>query len=272
MQTYPNFAFSWLSTGMILVFCFFSTLSFSQTVDIVSPVTNATYKLPGLSTMQTAVEVQSAIIAAENTAKALSGDAAKERAITLSAQNDLNKAKTLNSDYLAALNNFSKNDVSPYTTDLNNYTASGTKFNELLTSYNKAALANNALPAKERKAATVAALNKQKAQIDAQSIKLSQWKIKLDAAKTKLDVKNVALQKQNQKQEAADLAAGNKIKASKDKLVKLLNELTSCERYTNSCRALLISKFSYSNTPDTGYFAKPVYRNAINDINAALKN
>jgi hypothetical protein len=261
-----------LSAGMIAVLCLLSSSSFSQSVDIVNPANNSNYKLPDPTAMKTAAEAEAAIRAAETAAKALNADAAKERVTVLSLQPGVNKARVMGTDYVTALNNFSKNDVVPYNTDMNNYTASGTKFTGMLASYNKAVQAYNALPAKDRKAATAAALNKQKVQIDALGAKLSQWKTKLDAAKAKLDVKNAALQKQNQKQEAATKTVSEKVKVSKDKLVRYMVQLNTCATYAGKCRLLLTSKFSYANKPDTGFFAGPVYRNAISDIDKALKN
>jgi len=258
-----------MSLGIVVVFCLLSKLSFSQAVDVVNPISNQTYKLPDPATMQTAADLQAAIATAETAGKALNADAAKERAVKL---NDINKAKTANSDYVTALNNFNKNEVIPYNTDLNNYTASGTKFNEFLATYNKAAQANNALAAKDRKAATVAALNKQKAQIDAWGIKLTKWKAKLDAAKAKLDIDNAALQKQKQKSDAANQAITEKSKTANFKLNALLDQLTICANYAVKCHSILISKFSYPNTPDASYFSSPVYRSAIAELVSAMKN
>jgi len=256
------------STGMILVFCVFSSRSFSQVVNVVSPVTNQTYNFPDPATMQTEADVQAAIAAAETAGKALCAEAAKERT---SALNDLNKAKTMNSDYQAALNNFSKNEVTPYNTDLNNYTESGTKYSESLAAYNKAVLANNALAAKDRKAATVAALNKQKAQLDAWGIKLTKWKSKLDVAKARLDADNAALQKQKQNADTATKTADDKLKVTRPKLNGLLDQLTICANYAWKCHELLMNKFSSPKTTDDGYFSTPAYKSAIADLVSAMK-
>ncbi|MFI5136415.1 MAG: hypothetical protein ACHQIM_01225 [Sphingobacteriales bacterium] len=256
------------SAGMILVFCMFSSLSFSQVVNVVSPVTSQTYNLPDPAGMQTAADVQGGITTAETAGKALCADAAKERAIALK---ELNKAKIMSGNYQAALNNFSKNEVAPYNTDLNNYTASGTMFNESLAAYNKAVLANNALAAKDRKAATVAGLNKQKAQIDVWGIKLTKWKSKLDAAKAKLDVDNAALQKQKQNADAAAKTADDKLKVTKPKLNGLLDQLTICANYAWKCHELLMNKFNSPKTTDDGYFSTPAYKSAIADLVSAMK-
>ncbi len=256
------------SAVVIIAFCLFSTRSFSQAVNIVSPVTNQAYKLPDPATMQSATEIQGGITLAETAGKALNAEA---KALISTNQNATNKAQGMNNDYITALNNFNKNDVIPYKADLDNYTASGTKYNESLAAYNKAALANNALAAKDRKPATVAALNKQKAQIDASGAKLTQWKTKLDAAKAKLDVTNAALQKQKQNSETAGQAAAEKAKASKTKLNGLLDQLTQCANYSAKCHALLVSKFNFPN-PDTGYFTSPAYKSAIATLYSAMKN
>jgi hypothetical protein len=275
MQNYHNIVrgrlcgrISPLSVGMIFVFSMLSSFSFSQAVNVVSPVTSQTYNLPDPATMQTEADVQGAIAVAETAGKALCADAARERTTVL---NDLNKAKTMNSDYQAALNNFSKNEVTPYNADLQNYTESGTKYNESLTAYNKAVLANNALAAKDRKAATVADLNKQKAQLDAWGIKLTKWKSKLDAAKTKLDVDNAALQKQKQNADAAAKTADDKLKVTKPKLNGLLDQLTICANYAWKCHELLMNKFNSPKTTDDGYFSTPVYKSAIADLVSATK-
>jgi len=243
-----------------------ATASFSQAVNIVSPVSNANYKLADPTVMQTASELQAAITNAETAGKALNAEA---KAIISANQNEMTKAQAMKNDYLAALNNFSKNDVTPYNTDMNNYTASGTKFTELLKKHNAATLANNALPAKDRKAATVAALNKEKLQIDAWAAKLAKWKTSLDAAKAKLDVKNTALQNQDKKQQAANQVAADKKKASKVKLNGLLDQLTLCANYAAQCRELLTSKFKA--TPDPGYFGSPVYKSAIAELYNSMK-
>jgi hypothetical protein len=256
-----------LSSGLIVALCLSSTSSFSQAVDVVSPVSTLTYKLPDPATMQTAADVQGGITMAETAGKALNADAANQIANTKA---QINKAKTANSDYTAALNNFNKAEVIPYNTDLNNYAASGTKYSESLAAYNKAALANNALAAKDRKAATVAALNKQKTQLDAWGIKLGKWKIKLDAAKAKLDTDNAALQKQKQNADAAAQASADKLKASKPKLNALLDQLTICANYAWKCHELLTNKFNTPKSADDGYFSTPAYKGAIADLVATM--
>jgi hypothetical protein len=275
-QTYPVTIFNrpyvlanLFSVAVAVVFCLLSAPSFSQAINIVSPVTNQAYKLPDPATMQSATEVQAGITLAETTGKTLNAEA---KAIITTNQNAANKAQAMNSAYVTGLNNFNKNDVTPYKADLDNYTATGEKFNTSLAAYNKAAAANNAMAAKDRKAATVATLNKQKMQLDATGAKLTQWKTKLDAAKTKLDVTNAALQKQKQNSETATKATTDKAKASKTKLNGLLDQLTQCANYAAKCHALLISKFSAPNTPDTGYFTTPVYKSAIATLYSALKN
>jgi hypothetical protein len=258
-----------LRPAMIIALCTAATASFSQAVNIVSPVTKANYKLPDPSVMQTAAEAEAAITTAEGAGKALNAEA---KTIISANQSETGKAQAMKNDYMKALTNFSKNDVAPYNADMANYTASGTKFMELLKKHNAATLANNALAAKNRKAATVAALNKEKLQIDAWSAKLAKWKTKLDAAKTNLDVKNAALQSQDKKQQAAEQAAADKRKASKGQLNGLLDQLTMCANYAAKCRELLVSKFSYKGTPDPGYFGSPVYKSAIAELYNSMKN
>jgi len=255
--------------------CFISLVLFSlftiinaQPVTIVSPVTRQTYTLPDLTPMQTAADVQTALFAAESAAKSLIADAATEKAADVSQENDLVKAVGMKNDYITATNNFNNTDVIPYKKDLDNYTASGTKFNDLLTKHNKAVLANNALPAKDRKVATVAALNKEKAQIDTWAAQLAKWKDKLDAAKAKLDVKNAALQKQQQKYEPLEEASRSKLRASVIKLKGLSDQLAQCAAYAGKCHDLQTTKFKADAAPGTGYFNSPAYKSAIADLNA----
>jgi hypothetical protein len=259
-----------ISAGITVAFCLLAAMSFAQPVTIVSPVTNQTYKLADPAAMQNAAELQSAIANAESAAKALITDAANEKAAAVTDENGLDKTTSLKNDYITAVNAFNKNDVTPYKADLDNYTATGTKFNDLLAKHNKAVLANNALAAKDRKMATVTALNKEKAQIDAQAALLGKWKDKLDAAKAKLDVKNAALQKQQQKYEALDQASSAKLKASKIKLKSLSDQLAVCANYADKCQALLVSKFKAESASNAGYFTSPAYKSAVADLNAYL--
>jgi hypothetical protein len=238
-------------------------MSYAQVVTIVSPATNQKYLLPDTATFHTAADIQNAIAATETAGKTLSADAATEEGKVTSVQNELIKAGAAKTDYLTSLNDFSKNDVAPYNADFNNYNAAGTKFNVSLAQYNKAALANNALPAKDRKPVNVAALTKQKVQIDAMAAQLGRWKIKLDAAKAKLDVKNTALQKRQQKYEATEKSAAPKLKASKTILNGLFNQLTICATYAARCHESLASKFKTGLATDNGYFGSPAYKSTI---------
>jgi len=260
-----------ISIAITLVFCLPSARLFSQPVSIVSPVGNHAFTLPDPAVAQTAVELQNAVTAAEITAKALSADAVSEKATAVSQENELAKTAAAKNDYIAALNSFNKADVTPYKQDLDKYTASGTSFNNLLAKYNKAVLANNALPAKNRKAATVAALNEQKVQIDAWGAQLSKWKARLDAAKAKLDVKNAALQKQQQKYESTEQTSTAKLRACRINLKSILDELQLCAGYADKCRALQLNRFKDRAAPDTGYFTTPAYKSTVADLNAYLE-
>jgi hypothetical protein len=237
--------------------------SYAQAVTVVSPATSQKYQLADTATFHNAADIQSAIATAETAGKALSTDAANEEAKVTSIQNELTKAEAAKTAHLAALTDFSKNDVAPYNTDFNNYNAAGAKFNVALAQYNKAALANNALAAKDRKAATVAVLTKQKVQIDTMAAQLGRWKVKLDAAKAKLDVKNTALQKQQQKYEATEKSTAPKLKASKIILNGLFNQLTICANYAARCHESLARKFKTGSPSDDGYFSSPAYKSVI---------
>jgi hypothetical protein len=258
-------------TGAVIIFCAIPLLSLSQAVTITSPVTNIAYKLADPATMQSAADVQAAITNAEKAGKDLSADVSAEKMITERERRNAAVNDKTRSDYDAALNHFAQYDVAVYNKDMANYTTSGTQYTDLLTKYNKAALANNALPAKDRKAATVVALNKQKIQIDAWAAKLGKWKTTLDAGKLKLDGKNADLQKRKQKYEAADQTTTGKLNASRAKLKGLLDQLTLCANYAGKCRGLLGSKFNVPNSPDTGYFSSAAYKDTIAGIMSALK-
>ncbi len=258
------FNLAWI--GIITLLCFISAPVFSQALTVTTA--SQIYKLPDQATLQTAPGLQSAIATAEAAGKALTADAAAEKTNAAAQENALTKSKTMEADYFTAVTAFSKNDVEPYNADLKNYTDAGTKFTLALSSYNKAVMANNALPAKNRKAATVAALNKQKAHIDSSVTMLSIWKGKLDKAKAKLDVKNNALKQQKNKYERIIQTATTKLKASGEKLKNITGQLSVCESYAAKCHGLLMSKFN--GTPDTGYFGTNEYKNAFADLTAYI--
>jgi len=254
---------------IVLPSLFCATLD-AQPVTVTDPLSNKVYTLTDPGGAQTAAELQTAITTAETTAKSLYAGSETETALMATAEADQTKAFSLKNANITATNNFNKNDVIPYKQDMDNYNAAGAKYSDLLSRYNKAVLANNALAAKDRKAATVAALNKQKIDIDAQAAQLSKWKDKLDAAKAKLDVKNAALQKQQQKGEALDQSSTAKLKACKVKLKGVVDQLAVCAAYAEKCRALLSSKFKVDVAINTGYFNSPEYRNALAALNALL--
>jgi hypothetical protein len=270
MKTHCHCKHFFLSAAAVVVVFLLPLAAFCQTVTVTSPVTSQTYKFPDPATAQTAADLQGAIGSAETAAKALSADALTEKAGVTAEENNYAKSEALKNDYATSLSAFNTNDVVPYNKDMANYTASGTKFSDLLAKHNKAVLANNALAAKDRKAATVAALNKEKTQIDTWAAQLSKWKDKLDAAKAKLDVKNAALQKQQKKNETGEETASTKLKASKAKLKNIADQLTVCSTYAAKCRGLLVSKFGGS-AADTGYFSSPAYKTAVADLNGSLE-
>jgi len=254
-------------TGMLL--CFFAQISHAQVISIMGASGNQTYRLPDTATLKTTAGVQAAITTVEAAGKALTASAAVEKAVEAAQGNVLNKSKATESDYVTAVTAFSKNDVAPYKADLDAYTAAGTKFTTALSNYNKAVIANNALPAKSRKAATVALLNKQKAHIDSSVTQLSNWKVKLDKAKAKLDVKNGTLLKQKTAYETAGQMAATKIKASGVKLKSIADQLSLCEKYAAQCHKLLVDKFG--GTDDAGYFSTTDYKNTKADLNTSIE-
>jgi len=242
----------------------------AQPVTVPDPVSNKVYTLPDPGAAQTAAELQSAITTAETAARALYAGSESQKTNMTTAESDQAKAFAIKNANITATNNFNKNDVIPYKQDMDNYNAAGAKYSDLLSHYNKAVLANNALAAKDRKATTVAALNNQKIEIDLQSAQLSKWKDKLDAAKAKLDVKNAALQKQQQKGDALEQSSTAKLKACKIKLKGVLDQIVVCAAYAEKCRALLTSKFKVDVAVNTGYFNSPEYKNALVDLNALM--
>jgi len=254
---------------IVLPFLFYASL-YAQPVTVSDAVSNKVYTLPDPAAAQTAAELQVAITRAETTARALCADVENEKARVTAAENDQSKAFALKNEIITGTNNFNKNDVIPYKQDMDNYNAAGAKYSDLLSRHNKAVLANNALAAKDRKATTVAALNKEKIEIDAQAAQLGKWKDKLDAAKAKLDVKKAALQKQQQNGEAQDQSSTAKLKACKVKLKGLMDQMSVCAAYAERCRALLASKFKVDVAVNTGYFNSPEYKNALSALNALL--
>lgn len=260
-------------TAAAVVVCLLPVRGFGQVTSIVTPESHQTYQLPDPATIQTAENVQAALTTAENAAKALIADGSIEKTNIAAEQTAHNKAETEKNEYLAGITNFSKQDVDPYNADLNNYRALGTKYTVLLDKHNKAVKANNALPAKNRKAATVAALNKEKLQVDSMSSQLGKWKTKLDAAKAKLDVKNAALQKQQKKYEADEPSSSAQLRVSKGKLSALLNQLTVCANYAAKCKGLVASKSTgtTASNPSPGYFDSAAYKAAAADLAASLQ-
>jgi len=255
------------------VFCMHPMRGSGQVTSIVTPESHQTYQLPDPATIQTAENAQTALTTAQNAAKALIADAASEKTDIAAEQNAYNKAEAEKNEYLAGLTNFSKQNVDPYKADLNNYTALGTKYTTLLDKHNKAVKANNALPAKNRKATIVAALNKEKLQVDSMSSQLSKWKTKLDAAKAKLDVKNTALQKQQKKYEADEQSSSAKLRVSKNKISGILNQLMACANYAAKCKGLIAAKSTATpgNNVVTDYFDSVGYEAAITDLGVTLQ-
>jgi hypothetical protein len=261
-----------LRTAMAVLIFVAPATGVCQVLTVVTPITNQTYKLPDPASIQTADDTRAAIASAETAGKALIADANTEKKLVAAEQNSYNTAETEKNDYIKAANDFSKNDVDPYKLDLNNYTATGTKFMQLLTKHNNAVKANNALPAKKRKAATVAALTKEKLHIDSMATQLTKWKTKLDAAKSKLDVKNAALQKQQQKYEPAEQAATLKLKPAKVALTNIVNQLNQCANYAAKYKSVLTAKSTSGATPVTGYFESAEYKSTVADLNNQLTN
>jgi len=256
----------------VLFICLLSSPGFGQVITIVTPVSHQTYLLPDPAKVQTAADAPAAITSAETAAKGLLADGATEKTATTAEQSDLNRAEAEKNEYITAATNFSKQDVEPYNSDLNNYKTLGTNYTVMLAKYNKAANANNALPAKDRKPATVAALGKQKLQIDSIGKQLGTWETRLDAAKAKLDLKKTALQKQQKKYEADEQAATIKLKASKSKIYGILNQLTICANYAARCNGLLKSKTGpAAGNIGNGYFDAPEYKSSVSGLTAALQ-
>lgn len=259
-----------LSAALGLLLALASQVVFSQQRDIITPVSNQVFKLSDTSSFKSAADLQAAIATAESAGKALAADADAVKKNIAPAQSDLSKAETSKASYTTAVNAFNKADVEPYKKDLDNYNVAGKKYTDQLAKYNKAAQANNALPANQRKAATVAQLNKQRLQVDSMGKQLANWKTRLDAAKAKLDVKNAVLNKQMQEYRAAEQGPIGRLKAAKVKLKAISDQLTTCAQYAQKCHALLNSKFGAPAAAYTGYFVSPEYQRALSGINLQL--
>src|ERR1700728_4037646 len=129
-----------------------------QELDIVTPNTNQSSKLPDPATFTTPAQAKLNISSAEDVGKLLVASVDKIKENVTAAQADLSKGEALKASYTTAVTAFDKNDVEPYKKDLDNYNAAGKKYTDQLAKYNKAAQANNALPANKRKTAAVAQL------------------------------------------------------------------------------------------------------------------
>ena len=267
---YPLFHPACLSVAAALFICLLSAQSFSQAV-ITSA--NTTYKLPDVQTLQSPEAARAAVTTAELAGQALMTDAANEHTALNAAQNDLNKVQPMKTDYLAALNNYTKNGYDPYMADFNNYTPNLNRYNDVLSRHNTAVAANNALAPEQRSAANVASLNSEKTELDTWHGKLDTWKSSLDDAKAKLDAQRAVLLDQKRQYETAFQAAFDKVQASQLKLKGILDQLIICANYADKCRALLSSKFNYTYTgaAATGFFGSPVYRGSLADLNTDLE-
>lgn len=268
-STLPGFKTISLSTITTLVF-FVASNAFGQAMAITTPVTNNTFNLPDPDSFKNANDAQSAIAGAESAGKALAADAEVIKKDITPAQSDFSKAEILKSNYSAAVTAFDKNDVEPYKLDLDKYNAAGRKYTDRRDTYNKAAQANNALPASQRKAATVALLNKQRLQVDSMGKQLTAWETRLDATKTKLDVKTAALAKQKLQYEAAEKGPVSRLRAAKANLKDIQTQLTNCAGYAQKCHALLSSKFGAPASSYSGYFVTPEYQGVVSGINLQL--
>jgi len=240
-----------------------------QELNIVAPNTNQSFKLPDPAAFTTVTQAKTNISSAEDIGKLLVSAVGKIKEGVTAAQADLAKPEALKASYTTAITAFDKNDVEPYKKDLDNYNVAGKKYTDQLTKYNKAAQANNALPANKRKAAAVAKLNRQRLQVDSMGKQVGIWKTGLDAAKAKLDIKNAALNKQQQQYQAAEQGPIAKLKNAKEKLKTISSQLTMCEGYVQKCHNTL-SKLGEPATTDNSYFTTPDYKKALSDINLQL--
>lgn len=263
----------WLvRAGLIVAFCSLSACLFAQSAEISSIVNKQTYKLTDPNALLTATELQTAIITAETAGKALTQDAAAEKDALLAIESDLTRAQTMRSDYLTALDSYTKNGYDPYMVDFNSYIPNLNNYNESLRRHNTATDANNALAPEQRNAANVASLNSEKTELDSWRVKLENWKNSLDAARTKLDDQRAALLKQKQDFETARQLATGSLKAAKFKLKTLVAELLLCSYYSDKCRYILLTKFSFNGPTGTGYFGTTGYKSTLAGLNAEIEN
>jgi len=258
---------STLTFGLFLFYI--PSTGFCQELDIITPTTNQSFKLPDPATFTTLTQAKTNISSAEDIGKLLVATAGKIKESVTAAQADLTKGEALKASYTTAVTAFDKNDVEPYKKELDNYNAAGKKYTDQLTKYNKAAKANNALPANKRKADAVALLNRQRLQVDSMGKQVATWKTTLDAVKAKLDIKNAALNKQQQQYQAVEQGPIAKLKNAKETLKTISKQLTMCEAYVQKCHNTL-SKPGEPATADNGYFTTPDYKKALSDINLQL--
>jgi hypothetical protein len=260
-----------ISAGILILFGLFPVKSFSQVIKVVSPSTNVSYILPDPDSLLNSAAVLGAVTTAEMAGKALDADAANEKTVLITAENDYSTAQTMKSNYLAALDDYTKKGYNPYMTDYNSYTPNMQNYNETLSRHNTAVAANNALAPEQRNAANVASLNSEKTELDNWKVKLDTWKSNLDIAKAKLDAQRAILLDQKQQYDTANQSAADKLRASRLKLKGILDQLILCESYAQKCNKLLVAKFNYSGTSATGYFGTPVYKESIDDLNTNLE-
>jgi len=256
---------------MIVALCLPCKLLFAQALTIVTPSSNTTYQSPDPDALVSPEAARGGVATAEMAAQTLTADAASEKAILANAESDMNKAQTMKSNYMAALDNYTKTGHDPYMQDLNSYTPNVNRYNELRQRNNADIAASNALQPTQRVQATVNSLNSQKAELDSWLVKLNTWKASLDATKAKLDADRDVLLQQKQQYETAYQSAMEKLKASQLKLKAILDQLILCANYADKCRGLLVSKFHYTATSTTGFFGTPVYQASIADLNTNLE-
>jgi DNA repair exonuclease SbcCD ATPase subunit len=236
------------SIGLTIICCLAFKISLSQTLDV--STSGTTYKSPDPESIPTPEALKGAIVTAELAGQSLNADAEAQKAQSKNAESELDKVRTMRTDYIAGLNSYTKNGYDPYMADLNSYTPNVARYGEILARHNAATAASNALAPENRSAATVASLNSEKAELDSWKAKLDTWKSNLDAAKDKLDIERNKLLDQKHQFEAAYASAMISLRASQLKLK---------------------GKFNYTGTSMAGYFGSPVYKGSIEDLNTNLE-
>jgi len=137
-----------------LIFLLLCSSTLMAQIEITSQGT--TYKLPPIGDLKSPEALKSAAATAQMAAQALTSEATGLNASAKAAESDLNGLSSKRQDYAAKLDNYNKTSLGPYKEDKDQYDVNLNKYSSIVSTYNAAVAANNALPADKRDAANVA--------------------------------------------------------------------------------------------------------------------